>query len=68
MMRQRWFRQNNAGGQFLTPAANITANGWRSVVDLNLNGTWNVTKAVFDASMMQHGGRVVNVIVAMQNG
>ncbi|KAI8853309.1 hypothetical protein BC829DRAFT_382503 [Chytridium lagenaria] len=33
---------NNAGGQFASPAEEISPNGWRSVIDLNLNGTWNL--------------------------
>ena len=31
---------NNAGGQFAAPALDITPNGWRTVVDTNLNGSW----------------------------
>ncbi|KAJ3101252.1 hypothetical protein HDU97_001549 [Phlyctochytrium planicorne] len=38
---------NNAGGQYVSAAENISPNGWRSVIDLNLNGTWNMTRAVF---------------------
>ena len=30
---------NNAGGQFAADALDISANGFRAVVDLNLNGT-----------------------------
>ncbi|KAI3654842.1 hypothetical protein MP228_000222 [Amoeboaphelidium protococcarum] len=59
---------NNSGGQFLSPAADISDKGWRAVVDTNLNGTWTVTKAVFDQCMKQNGGVIVNVIVASQNG
>ena len=59
---------NNAGGQFLSPAASITSKGWKAVVDTNLNGTWNVCKAAFDVFMKDNGGNIVNVIVAMQNG
>ena len=33
---------NNAGGQFQANPFAISDNGWRSVVDLNLNGTWNM--------------------------
>jgi len=34
---------NNAGGQFPALPSTISDNGWRSVVDLNLHGTWNMT-------------------------
>lgn len=37
---------NNAGGQFPSPAEQISPNGWRTVVDLNLNGTFLVTRQV----------------------
>src|SRR5204862_342721 len=36
------FLINNAGGQFPALPSQISDNGWRSVVDLNLNGTWNM--------------------------
>lgn len=52
---------NNAGGQFMSPAALINGRGFESVVQNNLVGTWNVTRAVADASMLAHGGAIVNV-------
>ena len=39
---------NCGGGQFLSPAENISSKGWKSVVDLNLNGTFQMIKATFD--------------------
>src|SRR5262249_32302066 len=36
------FVVNNAGGQFPARPSEISDRGWRAVVDLNLNGTWNV--------------------------
>ena len=59
---------NNAGGQFPSPAEQISPNGWRSVVDLNLTGTFLVTKAAYNAWMNEHGGAVVTVIADMWNG
>jgi citronellol/citronellal dehydrogenase len=59
---------NNAGGQFLAPAEQITPNGWRSVVDLNLTGTFLVSRAVHDAWMRDHGGAIANVVADMWNG
>ncbi|MWA05413.1 2,4-dienoyl-CoA reductase [Actinomadura sp. LD22] len=37
---------NNAAGNFVCPAEDLSANGWRSVIDIVLNGTWNCTSAV----------------------
>lgn len=31
---------NNGGGQFLTPAEDITPKGFRTVIRLNVEGTW----------------------------
>jgi NAD(P)-dependent dehydrogenase (short-subunit alcohol dehydrogenase family) len=53
---------NNAGGQFPALPTTITDNGWRAVVDLNLNGTWNMTNR-FMAPMAEAGsGAIVNVV------
>jgi NAD(P)-dependent dehydrogenase (short-subunit alcohol dehydrogenase family) len=53
---------NNAGGQFPALPSTISDNGWRAVVDLNLNGTWNVTSR-FMAPMAEAGsGAIVNVV------
>jgi len=56
------FLVNNAGGQFPARPSQITDNGWRSVVDLNLNGTWNMVSR-FMVPMTEAGfGAIVNVI------
>jgi citronellol/citronellal dehydrogenase len=56
---------NNAGGQFPKLAADISVNGWRSVIDLNLTGTFICSQA-FAASAVARGsgGRIVNVVTA----
>lgn len=36
---------NNAAGNFVAPAEKISANGWRAVIDIVLNGTWHCTSA-----------------------
>jgi citronellol/citronellal dehydrogenase len=59
---------NNAGGQFPANAENLSPNGWRTVVDLNLNGTFLMSRAVFRAAMSQTGGAIVNVVADMWNG
>jgi NAD(P)-dependent dehydrogenase (short-subunit alcohol dehydrogenase family) len=56
------FLINNAGGQFPALPSQISDNGWRSVVDLNLNGTWNMINR-FMGPMTEAGfGAIVNVI------
>jgi len=59
---------NNAGGQFAAPAGNISASAWQKVVDLNLNGTFRVTRAVFESSMQEHGGAVVSMLADIRSG
>jgi citronellol/citronellal dehydrogenase len=59
---------NNAGGQFFALAENLSPNAWRSVVDLNLNGTFLVSSAVFRHSMREHGGSIVNMLADIWTG
>jgi NAD(P)-dependent dehydrogenase (short-subunit alcohol dehydrogenase family) len=60
---------NNAGGQFEAPAVEISANGFRSVVDLNLNGTWHMSSA-FGRRLLEAGraGDIVNIAIVVNNG
>jgi len=60
---------NNAGGQFEAPAVEISANGFRAVVDLNLNGTWHMTSA-FGRRLLAAGkpGDIVNIAIVVNNG
>ncbi len=59
---------NNGGGQFLAPAETISPKGFDAVVQTNLTGTWNLTRAVADAWMLAHGGRIVNVTMLTSRG
>ncbi|MGN6722924.1 MAG: SDR family NAD(P)-dependent oxidoreductase [Marmoricola sp.] len=56
---------NNAGGQFPKPAVEMSVRGWRSVVDLNLNGTFICSQA-FTRAAIARGvpGRIINVTTA----
>jgi NAD(P)-dependent dehydrogenase (short-subunit alcohol dehydrogenase family) len=54
---------NNAAGNFVAPAERISANGWRAVVDIVLNGTWYCTSAAGRWWIAnEHPGVVLNVI------
>lgn len=59
---------NNAGGQFVQPTAKISPNGWRTVIDLILNGTFLMSSAVYRHSMQQHGGSIVNMMADIWTG
>ncbi len=43
---------NNAGGQFLAPAEEISAKGWRAVHRLAVEAAWNLTSLVASRSML----------------
>jgi NAD(P)-dependent dehydrogenase (short-subunit alcohol dehydrogenase family) len=46
---------NNAAGNFICPAIELSPNGWRAVVDIVLNGTFYCSRAV--ARRMREAGR-----------
>jgi citronellol/citronellal dehydrogenase len=50
---------NNAGGQFLAPAEEITAKGWRAVHRLAVDAAWNLTSLVASRSMLPNGRGLV---------
>jgi citronellol/citronellal dehydrogenase len=53
---------NNAGGQFLSPAEAITPKGFRTVIDLNVQGTWQMTHAAATKAFIpQEGGKVISI-------
>jgi NAD(P)-dependent dehydrogenase (short-subunit alcohol dehydrogenase family) len=56
------FLINNAGGQFPARPSTISDNGWRAVVDLNLNGTWNMTNRFMVPMAAAGSGAIVNVV------
>ncbi|MGZ5311081.1 MAG: SDR family oxidoreductase [Solirubrobacterales bacterium] len=60
---------NNAGGQFLSPAEAITPKGFRTVTELNVQGTWQMTHAAATKAFIpQRGGKVLSVTVSPHMG
>lgn len=59
---------NNAGGQFPQPAKDYSPNGWRTVIDLNLNGNWNMTQAIGRQMLAGRGGNICNIIMSIGRG
>ena len=59
---------NNAGGQFPQKARDFSPNGWRSVIDLNLNGTWNMTQAFGNNMLEGEGGSICQIIATVGRG
>ena len=55
---------NNAGGTFAKKAEELSANGWRAVIDVNLNGTFYCCSAAGRAMIERgHGGKIINVVI-----
>ena len=59
---------NNAGGQFVTPARELSNKGFETVIRNNLIGSWQVTKAAADHFMLAHGGSIVFVTACIRSG
>uniref|UniRef100_H2YT32 Peroxisomal 2,4-dienoyl-CoA reductase [(3E)-enoyl-CoA-producing] n=1 Tax=Ciona savignyi TaxID=51511 RepID=H2YT32_CIOSA len=56
---------NNAAGNFLCPAESLSANAFKTVMEIDTNGTFNVTKSVFENYLKEHGGNVVNITATL---
>ncbi|MCB9706614.1 MAG: SDR family oxidoreductase [Myxococcales bacterium] len=52
---------NGAAGNFLAPAAGLSSNGFRTVVDIDLCGTFNASKAAFEALQAAGQGLILNI-------
>ncbi len=60
---------NNAGGQFLAPAESITPKGFRTVVELNVTGTWLMSHAAATKAFIpQERGKILSVTLSPHNG
>ncbi|GIV32917.1 MAG: short-chain dehydrogenase [Chitinophagales bacterium] len=60
---------NNAGGQFPLAAEAITPNGWKAVIDTNLNGTFFMSQAFARHFFIpQRKGIIVNIIANIFRG
>jgi citronellol/citronellal dehydrogenase len=60
---------NNAGGQFMSPAEAISPKGFRTVIELNVQGTWNMTHAAATKAFIpQRSGKVISVTISPHHG
>lgn len=52
----------NAAGNFVVPAAEMSVNAWKTVVDIDLNGTYYCARAAYSAlKASEFGGRFVAI-------
>ena len=57
---------NNAAGNFYAPSETMSANAWRSVVEIDLYGTFFCSQAVCPVMRAQEGGgRIVNISMTL---
>ncbi len=52
---------NNAAGNFLVRAEDLSRNGWSAVVDIVLTGTFTLCQVVFPYMRERGGGSIVNI-------
>ncbi|OBH27421.1 hypothetical protein A5692_24695 [Mycobacterium sp. E342] len=57
---------NNAAGNFPVPISGLGAGGFKAVVDIDLVGTFNVSKTAYELWLRDHGGSIVNISAATQ--
>ena len=55
---------NNAAGNFITQAEDLSPNGWKAVTDIVLNGTFYCTHAVGRHMLAAGRGAIVNVVAS----
>ena len=56
---------NNAAGNFYAKSETLSANAWKSVIEIDLYGTFYCTQAVFPYMKANGGGRVVSTSMTL---
>lgn len=56
---------NNAAGNFYAPSATLSPNAWRSVLEIDLFGTFYCSQAVYPHMAKQGGGRIVSTSMTL---
>jgi peroxisomal 2,4-dienoyl-CoA reductase len=58
---------DGAAGNFLCPAAKLSSNGFRTVLDIDAVGTFNVSRVAFDKAL-HRGGCIINISATLHYG
>jgi len=53
---------NNAAGNFISPTEMLSQNGFKSIVDIVLMGTWNCTSIIGKEMIDNNGGTILNIV------
>jgi peroxisomal 2,4-dienoyl-CoA reductase len=56
---------NNAAGNFYAPSESLSANAWKSVIEIDLYGTFYCSQAVLPVMRAQGGGSIVNISMTL---
>ena len=56
---------NNAAGNFYAPSESLSANAWKSVIEIDLYGTFFCSQAVLPIMRAQGGGNIVNISMTL---
>ena len=56
---------NNAAGNFYAPSETLSPNAWRSVIEIDLFGTFFCSQAVLPVMKKQGGGRIVSISMTL---
>ncbi|HZW30913.1 MAG TPA: SDR family oxidoreductase [Isosphaeraceae bacterium] len=62
------FVVNNAAGNFVCPSAELSPNGFGTVLDIDAKGTWNMSRAAYRAWLKDHGGQILNISATLHYG
>merc|ERR1711916_359042 len=57
---------NNAAGNFLCLLEDLSFNAWKTVIDIDLNGTFNMSKCAFES--LKNGGSIINISATLHYG
>jgi NAD(P)-dependent dehydrogenase (short-subunit alcohol dehydrogenase family) len=53
---------NNAAGNFVCPAERLSANAWRAVLSIVLDGTFYCSQSFGKAMIARRGGQILNIV------
>ena len=57
---------NNAAGNFICPTAELSPNGWKTVIDIDLNGTFYCCRAAYPhLKASRYGGSIISIITML---
>ncbi|QDL38686.1 SDR family oxidoreductase [Rhodoferax sediminis] len=57
---------NSAAGNFVCPTSELSPNGWRTVIDIDLNGTFYGCHAAYPhLKASTHGGSIISIITML---